>query len=242
MTLIASLEGKDGMVLASDSRGTIGDPRGLTAINDVHKKIFKLCSHCGIAIAGSSELANQFIDLLNKRIQENKISDVDHVVNEISTWGKKQYEEWFGSRPWVSTAQQGNIIDQRPSMIFIVSGYNSNTDKKSRIYLLNNGLDFTPQLCTTGHMLAGVPQYATYLIHRLYNPEMKLENIKSLTAYLVTETATQDPKVGGPLRMAKITLKDGYAELPNAEIDAILKKNEEQNIKLREFFFKEQGK
>jgi len=39
MTLIASIKAQDGIVLASDSRGTIGDPRGLTAIDDVHKKI-----------------------------------------------------------------------------------------------------------------------------------------------------------------------------------------------------------
>jgi len=41
MTLTVCIEGSDGMVLASDSRGTFGDPRGLTAQNDTIKKIIR---------------------------------------------------------------------------------------------------------------------------------------------------------------------------------------------------------
>jgi hypothetical protein len=44
MTLVATLEGKNGLVMAADSRGTIGDPRGLTAINDTQTKLFRLAS------------------------------------------------------------------------------------------------------------------------------------------------------------------------------------------------------
>jgi len=36
MPLIVALEGKDGLLVAADSRGTIGDPRALTAISDAH--------------------------------------------------------------------------------------------------------------------------------------------------------------------------------------------------------------
>lgn len=34
MTLLIALKGKDGLVMASDNRGTFGDPRGVTAQND----------------------------------------------------------------------------------------------------------------------------------------------------------------------------------------------------------------
>lgn len=238
MTLIASLEGQDGLVLAGDSRGTVGDPRGLTAINDTFNKIFKLSDYCGIGISGASELANKFIDSLQKNIQAKDFIDIDEIVNETHSWGKKTYEGWFGTKPWHSTVQQGQIIDQRPGMIFIVCGYNKRGDQKSQIYLLNSGLDFVPQLCKSGHMVAGVPQYAVYLLHRLYNPQMRLQNIASLAAYLITETATQDPKVGGPVRMAQITLNCGYKEFSSDEIRKITDKNEAQNVKLRGFFFK----
>ena len=68
---------------------------------------------------------------------------------------------------------------------------------------------------------------------------MRLVNIKKLAAYLIQETATQDPKVGGPIRMIEITLENGIKQLPEDEIDVIIKGNDEQNANLRNFFFQE---
>ena len=237
MTLIAALEGQDGLVLASDSRGTVGDPRQLTAINDTHKKIFKLSDYCGIATSGAAELNNRLIDNFISHLEGKEIINIDVIVNEFIKFAKKEYQAWFGSRPFIS--QGPPITDQRPGMIFIVAGYNRDI-KQKRIYLLNSALNFAPQLCTSGHMLAGVPQYATYLIHRLYNPQMKLNNIKSLAAYLIRETATQDPKVGGPIKIAQITVETGYEELESKVIQDFVRKNDEQNAKLREFFFEQE--
>lgn len=62
MTLVAALEGKHGIVLAADSRGTVGDPRGLTAINDTQTKLFKLSDWCGIGMSGAAELATTLIE------------------------------------------------------------------------------------------------------------------------------------------------------------------------------------
>lgn len=76
MTLIAALESQDGMVLASDSRGTIGDPRGLTAINDTHKKIFKLGEYCGLAVSGSAELNDYLVDDFLKLLEGKGLEDV----------------------------------------------------------------------------------------------------------------------------------------------------------------------
>ena len=237
MTLIAALEGQDGIVLASDSRGTIGDPRGLTAINDSHIKLFRLSDNCGIAVSGAAEISNKFIDEFKKVLEEKGLKDVDPIADEIFTWGRAKFQEWFGSRPFISQAQQ-QIVDQRPALVYIMAGYNKDGDEKARIYLFNSQLDFAPQLCEGGHMLAGVPQYAIYLLHRLYNRQMNLSSVQRLAAYLIQETATQDPKVGGPVRMAKITLESGYQELQHELIDKITKENEAQNAKLRNFFFK----
>jgi 20S proteasome alpha/beta subunit len=56
MTLILCLKGIDGMVLASDSRGTFGDPKGVTAQNDTQKKVYRLTKFSGMLIAGSGEI------------------------------------------------------------------------------------------------------------------------------------------------------------------------------------------
>lgn len=234
MTLIAALEAQDGLVLASDTRGTIGDPRGLTAINDVQQKIFRLSDYCGISVSGASELANSLIDSFMVELEAKKLIDIDPIVSEFFEWGRAMFRKWFGAKSFFA---QGNLQDQRPVINFIMAGFNKNGNSKGRIYLLNSMFDFVPQLCTTGHMLAGVPQYAIYLMHRLYNPQMRLENIKNLAAYLIQETATQDPKVGGPIKMAEITLDNGFRELEAGVISEIIKKNDEQNVKLRKFFF-----
>jgi 20S proteasome alpha/beta subunit len=62
VTLIVALQGSNGLVIAADSRGTVGDPRGLTAINDDQTKLFELSTYCGVGLSGASELAAKVID------------------------------------------------------------------------------------------------------------------------------------------------------------------------------------
>ncbi|MBM4276337.1 MAG: hypothetical protein FJ130_00440 [Deltaproteobacteria bacterium] len=113
MTLTIALEGSDGLILATDSRGTIGDPRGLTAINDIQKKLFRLNKHSGITIAGSSELAATLIDKLMKQIQDSH--SVENIANLGYTLMKQEYQNWFGGRQWVTP---GPVMDNRPLVNF----------------------------------------------------------------------------------------------------------------------------
>jgi 20S proteasome alpha/beta subunit len=69
----------DGIILAADSRGTIGDPRGLTAINNSQIKIFPLGSS-GLGIAGASEMAAVLLDEF--RANGRVIPDIEQVQNE----------------------------------------------------------------------------------------------------------------------------------------------------------------
>ena len=83
--------------------------------------------------------------------------------------------------------------------------------------------------------MAGVPNYAVYLSHRYYEPGIPLQKAKALVEYLIAETASQDPKVGGPIRSAEITATDGYRELPPGEVEEVHKANEELNTSLKQF-------
>ena len=56
MTLLVALKGQDGLVLAADSRGTFGDPRGVTAQNDSQQKAHILSKHVAALQAGASEV------------------------------------------------------------------------------------------------------------------------------------------------------------------------------------------
>ena len=85
--------------------------------------------------------------------------------------------------------------------------------------------------------MIGVPQYAVYLWNRYYDPKMSKSDAAALVEYLIFETATQDPKVGGPINIAEITSDNGYRELSEKEVDNIRKANDSQSLKLRGFFF-----
>lgn len=236
MTLVVALEGRDGLVMAADSRATIGDPRGLTAVNDLQQKLFRLSKHCGITISGASELAARLTDQLMARVVADKLENTDEIVQRAYVLAKEEFTQWFGVRPWAAAQP---IVDQRPSIIFVVAGYTVDTagQLRPRIYLLASQLDFAPQLCPSGYMLAGVPQYATYLLHRFYSREMSVDNVAALAAYLIAETATQDPKVGGPIRIALISPQSGYAELEPTKVEELVRRNEEQSRRMRQFFF-----
>lgn len=237
MTLIVGLRGKDGVVLAADSRGTIGDPRGLTAIDDTHTKMFQLSKFCGLAVAGSSELAAKCVDDLQPILAKNKLEYTDSILNEMRKLVRKNYDDWFSKFK----------LEERPLVAFLLCGYERQVTAGApsalipRTYQLTSQLDFAPMLMPNGNALAGVPQYAIYLLNRLYNPDMVVSNLVRLTAYLIAETATQDPKVGGPVRIATITPQDGYKRLDSSEIDSIIQRNNEQNERLRQFFFEGSG-
>jgi len=233
MTLVLALEGREGLLLAADSRGTIGDPRGLTAISDDHIKIklFQLSKYCGVIIAGASELAATLIDELRTKINEASAEYTDQIMNITRDLARSRYQDWFS-----------RVSEERKQVLnFIVSGYDQeigSNNLRPRIWLLSSALDFAPQLCQTGRMMAGVPQYATYLVHRLYNREMNAIEMQRLAAYLISETATQDPKVGGPIRMASITPDVGFAEVDQSRIDDVVEEVGALNEALRSVFFK----
>lgn len=231
MTLILSLRGMDGMVLAGDSRGTIGDPRGLTAINDSYTKLFKLSDYCGITVAGASELAAKLIDELAVILARGKHVYADAILLETRKLVRARYDDWFAKFK----------LETRPDVHLIITGYHKGQHNEMipRTYLLASPMDFAPQMSPNGNMMAGVPQYAVYLMHRLYNPAMVVADLTRLAAYLISETATQDPKVGGPLKIATLTPSEGFRELADAAVAEIIKLNEEQNTRLRNFFFQE---
>ena len=227
MTLIVAMKSKDAIILGADSRGTIGDPRGLTAINDTYQKICSL-GCCGLGMAGASEMGNVLLDELRKEsVQE--INNIDDGVRLVGQQSARFFTQWFGSIPPA----------QWPGVLLTLVGYRFNrTEPEPMIYLLNSQANFAPQLFGDYPCLSGVPQYAVYLSHRYYAPSISGEQAKVLTEYLIAETASQDPKVGGQIHIAEITPQNGYRELTKKEVDSIRKNNQSLNKAIRSVFLK----
>jgi len=225
-TLIITLRAKDGIVLAGDSRGTVGDPRGLTAMRDTETKLFKLSTYVGLGISGSSELAASLVDVLNPKIEQGKLEHIDAIMGKTREVAKQCYDDWFAKFP----------LKDRPGLLLTLCGYEKAMGKSEpKTYLLGSVMDFAPQLFPDGNCLAGVVQYAVYLMHRFYDPSMTCEQACRLAAYLITETATQDPKVGGTIKMARIR-PSGLLWVGDEEIKSMIQRNEEQNKQLRASF------
>ena len=240
MTLLVALRGSDGIVVATDSRGTFGDPRGITAQNDSQKKLYIVSKYASILTAGSGELGASIMQEFLNSLQPTNEESVTTILNKVRTLIRTRYSEWFAK--FEVQAIPGSTKPVRPSLSLIIAGYDNDAEGKpteQKIFQLLSQTDFAPMLHNYGFALSGVAQYALYLLNRLYENDLKIEILTALAAYVITETASQDGKVGGQVQMAIITPIDGCKELSNDEIDKILDKNKERSKSLKDSFFKE---
>lgn len=226
MSLVIGMKSSSAIILGADSRGTIGDPRGLTAINDTYKKIFSI-GKFGIGFAGASELGATLLDELQKRNIDH-VKDIDELVQRVFDECSQSFNKWFKGVPQ----------EKWPAVLIVVTGYRLRPNQSPRpiIYQLVSQSGFAPALCDNSPCMMGVPQYAVYLVHRYYNHNIPKDRALALVEYLIAETASQDPKVGGPICLAEITHDSGYRELSTDEVDNIHKENAELNKNLKQFF------
>ena len=225
MTLAIAIKAVDAIVVAADSRGTIGDPRGLTAVNDTQQKLFQF-GNCALALAGSGEVALAILDEFTKHGLNNpqNVDDAVAAFAQAANW----CDGWYGTI----------TPDQRPGTMFLLAGYRAVAGTPApvpMVYLLASNTRFAPQLVGGYPMMIGVPQYAVYLSHRYYDAAISSDNAAALAEYLIAETASQDPKVGGPIRIAKV-LPNSYQLLTDDQVSELKKRNQKLNDKLKRFF------
>jgi 20S proteasome alpha/beta subunit len=232
MSLLVGLVGADGLVLATDSRGTFGDPRGVTAQNDQIKKLYLANDRAGILVAGAGDLGSTVVSSF-LALPNIASLDATALAMALHTYARAQFGEWF--KQFSIKPSAGDSRPSRPDLNFIVAGLDSN--HASRIYRLSSSLEFAPMLHNYGFGVDGVAQYALYLLNRLYDPEAVIEDLTSLAAYLVTETASQDGKVGGPVQIATISASSSQSLCPEA-VEEIVFANKERSRALRKSFLR----
>lgn len=237
MTLTVCLQGKDGIVIGSDSRGTFGDVRGVTAQNDTIKKTY-LVGEVGILTAGAQN-GNLIVEELAKAVAAEKIQGVTKTMERLRQISIMRFDEWFPGFPYFAPQGQ-NAAFQKPTVQLTVAGYDSEEGKPvPRLYSMVSNFAFSPNLHDFGSALGGVAQYALYLLNRLHSPDMGVASLKHLAAYVITETATQDGKVGGPVQLGIILPQGGAYILTKEQVDVILQENEKSSKGLKSLFNKE---
>ncbi len=239
MTLLVALKGKDGLVLAADSRGTFGDPRGITAQNDNQKKAHILSPHVAVLTAGAAEAGAIIIDMIRKQVVEKKIDGASQVLDILRSTVRQQYQNWFPTVPPIQPIAllQTGQIPTRPELAFLTGGYES--DGTPRLFSLVSVLDFPPMMHDYGFAVQGVAQYALYLLNRLYESDRTVEELTSLAVYVITETASQDGKVGGPVSVITIEPGDkGCQVMEPDKVKAVQTENNSRSKALRDSFYK----
>ncbi|HEX6395749.1 MAG TPA: hypothetical protein VFZ97_20140 [Acidimicrobiales bacterium] len=237
MTLLVALKSTDGIALAADSRGTFGDPRGITAQNDSQQKARVLAPHVAVLQAGTGDVGTLLIQEVTQQIQNANLDGVTPVMEVLRSHSRQRYNEWFPSVPAIpapALAQMGQTAT-RPDLVFIVAGYEvgSGGADAQKLYSLGSQLDFSPMLHDYGFAVQGVAQYALYLLNRLYEPGRTVQEMTALAAYVITETASQDGKVGGPVNLVTISEQNGCVHLSAQEVENIIRSNEARSRGLK---------
>jgi 20S proteasome alpha/beta subunit len=126
----------------------------------------------------------------------------------------------------------------------LVVGYDRDAESNwsvPKLYQLASQLDFAPMLSDYGFAVAGVAQYALYLLNRLYEPGRSVEEMTALAIYVITETASQDGKVGGPVSVVTVKPEAGCEALAETAVHEIVTSNEARSTALRDSFYRRGG-
>ena len=236
-TLLVCLKSEGKLVLACDSRGTFGDPRGVTAQNDSQIKLFRLTDRVGIMAAGVGELGATVVQSLQGQISDPK-AGIDVVLPKVCTSLASMFDQWFPIEKFQVQALSGEDAT-RPDLAFILAGFptpGKGKEEEPQIFSLLGPLNFAPLLHNYGFALSGVAQYALYLLNRIYKNDITLQDAIAMAHYVITETATQDGKVGGPVRMATIDPKTGYSEVSESTVAELKKRDQKVNEELAKLF------
>lgn len=238
MTLAISIIAKDGVAMAADSRVTSGDPRGPTTVNDTVKKVFELGSFCGLSIAGDGGLGASVIDSIYYELHKNadyRNFSVDEMLTVCRENAIRKYNEWF----------PGVEHDERPTLHMIVSGYrkdigNARFIDSPEIFTLHSERNFAPHRWTLlGFMAIGITPMATYLLNTLYTKEITLKHALELATFAITETASQDGKVGKDIQLASFSLDKPFKLCTPEETLEYAHQANRHRTNLRDAFYQE---
>jgi 20S proteasome alpha/beta subunit len=235
MSLAVAIEAANGIVLAADSRATFGDPRGMTGANDTVQKIYRPNPRTAIALVGQAETGAALMQRIIATLTPQPAADVDVVAETIRTVSNQVFTQWFGP-PQFLPGPTGPVAIPRPDVWFLLVGYDA--ANKPKILSLGSAppYNFAPNLSTTGFAAAGVVPLAVYLLNRLYRRNLDLEIAKDLATYCIVETASQDGKVGGPVRLAIAAPAQDSSVLTDVQVQEIVTRVDRHRETLRNSF------
>jgi hypothetical protein len=207
----------------------------MTAVNDTVQKIYRLSPRTAIALVGQAETGASLIQNITAGLAAQPGANVDQAAESIRTLGNLFFGQWFGP-PQFMMGPMGPAPVPRPDVWFLLVGYSASGQPKIITLGSTPPFNFAPNLSTTGFAASGVVPLAFYLLNRLYRRGLSLEIAKDLAAYCIQETASQDGKVGGPIRLAVARVNTDIAILDEAEMAEVIRRADRHRETLRNSF------
>lgn len=210
MTLVIAAHGRNFVILGADSRGTIGtDEDSLIIGMDDQSKITRVTPHVGFLIFGLGEVA----DMLLYEFERDGLDGVSQVREHFRAHCRQKWNEWLtGVRPRFIT-----------KFGFLISGLDPNQAGEFTIpntYSLFSESGFVPGFHRK-FVCMGCPDLANYILNKRYQEDITIETLSLLVAYAISETASVDRRVGGPIKIAIID-SSGYRLIPEETVEVWL--------------------
>jgi len=221
MTLALALQGSNGLVLGTDSRVTSvqvdasGQPQEVT--RDTSEKFLQVNRDIGVLTYGLAEPGYSGISHLVEEAKRQRFPS----FQDIESAAQGIFQNEFNN--WVSAQQQPQVARQRV-VGFVLAGYDSIHTNQFKVTSFQSTHDFQAAEVVTPTFLAAQFHVAQYLIVKLYYSEMMVDQLKELAVFLMLETMSVEPTVGGPIQAATVTLRNGFQRVSEDEIDQLIRR------------------
>lgn len=188
---------KDGIILASDTRVTLGT----FVAHKRGKKVYKIDDHLAMTISGSVADAQRTVDILKANAQLYKLNTKRPMP--VSSAARLIANLFFSARlaPMIARVLVGGVDSTGPH-VFSLDPFGSLTEEKC---------------VATG---SGSP-IAYGVLEDKYKEDMTIKDVLSMVVHAVDSAMKRDSASGDNFDMAVIDLK-GYRELSNDEKKGIL--------------------
>lgn len=232
MTLAFALRGSDGLVLGADSR--VSGPFGTS---DTSTKFLQVNREIGVLTYGLAEVGYKAITRLIDDV--NSISDFSQGANKKTVhWStivekaQKIFKETFDDFMPEIQKEIKTITpeDPRLSTGFILAGYDANETNQFRIVHFQSPKF---ELENRSDIIAAQWHVSQYIVNHFYYPEMNVDQLKRLATFLLIETETVSPSVGGQQKIATVTLRGGFQQLNEKDVENLINENQPRFAKFR---------
>ena len=196
---VVALRCKDGIALASDTRGVVH----YLVLSKRAQKLFKLEERIGAAISGSSGDVQSLVNLLRAEANLYRLSH----QRSISTKGLAQVAS--------------NLLHGRRIFPYVVAGMVSGVDEDGpHLFFLD---PIGGKLEEEKFASAGTGSTVAYgVLEQQYRDEMELAEGSKLAAQSIKTAIERDAATGDKIVVSVIDER-GYRELPEKEVDELIK-------------------